>query len=178
MSDLVSVRPEALRVGARHPSTPRRARPAPRRRTARAEGSSPYAAPGSDASAPQQGDEEMLVAIRSRIEGANLARVCLIIGGLPYAPSGTAVIRPGETSSMIELSPSLGGIKGAVYFELCAGNHNIPLVTDELFDIAPGAVLVITIGDYTRAHNASMELEGAVARLELTRPLERAETTA
>jgi len=120
----------------------------------------------------------MLVAIRSRIEGANLERVCLIIGGVPYAPSGTAVIQPGETSSMIELSPAMGGIKGAVYFELCAGNHNVPLVTDELFDIAPGAVLVITIGDYTRAHNASMELEGAVARLELTRPLERAETTA
>jgi len=117
------------------------------------------------------------VAIRSRIEGAKLERVCLVIGGLPFAPSGTAVIQPGETSSMIELPTCTGGIKGAVYFELCARNHNIPLVTDELFDITPGVVLVITIGDDTRAHNAPMELEGAVARLEVTRPLERAETT-
>jgi len=120
----------------------------------------------------------MLVAIRSRIEGANLERVCLVIGGLPHAPSGTAVIRPGETSSMIELPACAGGIRGAVYFELCAGNRNIPLVTDELFDVAPGVVLVITIGDDTRAHNASMELEGAVARLEVARPLERAEISA
>lgn len=118
----------------------------------------------------------MLIAIRSRVEGANLERVCLVIGGVAHAPRGTALIHPGETSSMIEVSANVGAEKGAVYFELCAGNHNIPLVTDELFEIAPGAVLVITIDDYTRAHNASMELEGAVARLELTRPFERADT--
>jgi len=117
----------------------------------------------------------MLIAIRSRVIGANLERVCLIIGGVPYAPKGTAVIHPGETSSMIEVAATIGGEKGAVYFELCAGNHNIPLVTDELFEITPGAVVVITIDDYTRAHNASMELEGAVARLELTRPFEHAD---
>lgn len=120
----------------------------------------------------------MLVAIRSRVEGANLERVCLVIGGNAYAPRGTALVRPGETSSMFELSALPGAERGAVYFELCAGNHNIPLITDELFEIAAGAVLVITIDDYTRAHNASMELEGAVARLEMTRPFERAETHA
>ena len=126
---------------------------------------------------PLQRNGEMLVAIRSRVVGANLERVCLVIGGVPFAPSGTAIIQPGETSSMIELSAGLGGTTGAVYFEICGGNHNVPLVTDELFEIEPGAVLVITIDDFTRAHNAPMELEGAVARLELTRPLERAETS-
>lgn len=118
------------------------------------------------------------MAIRSLIEGANLERTCLVIGGLPHAPRGTAVIRPGATSARIALPACSSGGKGAVYFELCAGNRNIPLVTDELFDITPGVALVITISDHTRAHNASMELEGAVARLEVTRPFERAERTA
>ncbi len=112
----------------------------------------------------------MLVAVRSRVEGASLERVCLVIGGVPHTPSGTSIIRPGETSSMIELSAGQFGQKGAVYFELNAGPRKVPLVTDELFDIDPGAVLVITIADYTRAHNAPVEIEGAVRRLELTHP--------
>jgi hypothetical protein len=177
MPDIMFARPSATGVAGRVPQTQRRARPAAHSRRARVGGSSSLAPSGSNASAPH-GDEEMLVAIRSRVLDANLERVCLVIGGVVYAPRGTALIHPGETSSMIEVSPSIGAEKGAVYFELCAGNHNIPLVTDELFEITPGAVLVIAIDDYTRAHNASMELEGAVARLELTRPFERADTHA
>jgi hypothetical protein len=114
-------------------------------------------------------EQEVLVAIRSRVEGANLQNVCLVIDGMPYAPSGTALIRPGDTSSMIDLSACAPGAKGAVYFELGTGAYRIALITDELFDIAPGAICVITIADHTRAHNAPIEVEGAVARLGLRR---------
>jgi hypothetical protein len=177
MSNLVFAYAVAAGGARRAPQTQRRARPAAQSRRARAGGSSPLATSGSNASAPH-GDEEMLIAIRSCVVGANLERVCLVIGGDAYAPRGTALIRPGETSSMIEVTADIGAEKGAVYFELCAGSHNIPLLTDELFEITPGAVLVITIDDYTRAHNASMELEGAVARLEVARPFEHADAHA
>jgi hypothetical protein len=108
----------------------------------------------------------MLVAIRNHVE-AHLERVCLVVAGVPHAPSGAAVIRAGETSPMIALASTPPGAKGAVYFELRAETRNIPLITDELFDIAPGSRLVITIGDNTRFHNASVEVEGAVARIAL-----------
>jgi hypothetical protein len=112
----------------------------------------------------------MLVAIRSRIEGAELRRVCVVVGSIPYAPSGRGVIAPGETSALIEVWPAAAGQRGAVYFELSGAARTIPLMTGELFAVTPGVVLEITIGDDTQAHNAPVEVEGAVARLALARP--------
>ena len=108
---------------------------------------------------------EILVAIRSAVAGASLENVCLIVGDVPHAPSGTAVIEPGHTSSMIELPPEIAGIKCAVYFELSMGDHRIPLLTDPIFDFGPGAICVLTISDHTPAHSPPIEIEGAVARL-------------
>jgi hypothetical protein len=108
---------------------------------------------------------EILVAIRSQVQGANLENVCLVVGGVPHAPSGTSVIRSGDTSSMIELEPGVAGVKAAVYFEISMGNLRVPLISDQVFDFAPGAVCVLTISDHTRAHSPSIEIEGAVARL-------------
>jgi hypothetical protein len=99
---------------------------------------------------------EILVAIRSNVEGASLENVCIVVGGMPYAPRGTAVIHPGDTSSMIELPPEIAGKRAAVYF---------PLITDDIFDFTPGAVCVLTIDDHTRAHNPPIEVEGAAVRL-------------
>jgi hypothetical protein len=108
---------------------------------------------------------EILVAIRSNVEGASLENVCLMLGSVPYAPLGASVIHPGETTSMIELPPNVTGIKAAIYFELGMGGQRIPLITDDVFDFTPGAVCVLTINDHTRAHNPSIEVEGAIARL-------------
>jgi len=107
----------------------------------------------------------MLVAIKSLVDGANLESVCIVVGGIPYAPRGACVVQPGDTSSMIELPPGAAGVRGAVYFELSMGEQRIPLITDELFEFAPGSICVLTIGDQTRAHNPTIEIEGAVMRL-------------
>jgi hypothetical protein len=108
---------------------------------------------------------EILVAIRSHVEGAALENVCLVVGTVPYAPLGASVIHPGDTSSMIELPPNVAGVKAAIYFELSTGSQRIPLITDDVFDFTPGAVCVLTINDHTRAHNPTIEVEGAIARL-------------
>lgn len=108
---------------------------------------------------------EILVAIRSHVEGASLENVCLVVGTVPYAPLGAAVINPGDTTSMIELPPNVMGVKAAIYFELSMGGQRIPLITDDVFDFTPGAVCVLTINDHTRAHNPTIEVEGAIARL-------------
>jgi hypothetical protein len=108
---------------------------------------------------------EILVAIRSNVEGASLENVCIVVGGMPYAPRGTAVIHPGDTSSMIELPPEIAGKRAAVYFELSTGDQHVPLITDDIFDFTPGAVCVLTIDDHTRAHNPPIEVEGAAVRL-------------
>jgi hypothetical protein len=113
---------------------------------------------------------EILVAIRSRVDGASLENVCIVVGGVPHAPQGAALINPGDTSSMIELPPEIAGTKTAVYFELAMGDQRIPLITDAVFDFTPGAVCVLTITDQTRAHNPPIEVEGAVARLTRSRP--------
>lgn len=112
---------------------------------------------------------EILVAIRSHVDGASLENVCLVVGGVPYAPLGTSVIHPGQTSSLIELGPEVAGVKAGVYFELGMGSQRIPLITDDVFDFTPGAVCVLTINDHTRAHNPTIEVEGAVARLSRAR---------
>ncbi|HEX6765299.1 MAG TPA: hypothetical protein VF103_07465 [Polyangiaceae bacterium] len=112
---------------------------------------------------------EIFVAIRSQVEGACLENVCIVVGGVPHAPQGTAAIQPGDTSSMIELPAEIAGTKTAVYFELSMGEQRIPLMTDEVFDFAPGAVCVLTITDQTRAHNPPIEVEGAIARLTRSR---------
>ena len=125
-------------------------------------------------SGPRRNGQEILVAIRSAVVGADLENVCLIVEGVPHAPSGTAAIRPGNTSSMIELPPELSGKKTAVYFELSMGNQHVPLVTDAIFDFTPGAICLLTIGDHTRAHSPSIEVEGAVAHLVRARPSARA----
>jgi hypothetical protein len=91
--------------------------------------------------------------------------------GVPYAPSGTGVVHPGNTSSLIELAPDLAGTKAAVYFELALGGQRIPLLTDAIFTFAPGAVCVVTITDHTRAHSPPIEVEGAVTRLVRAREL-------
>jgi len=121
-------------------------------------------------SGPRRNGQEILVAIRSAVVGADLENVCLIVEGVPHAPSGTAAIRPGNTSSMIELPPELSGKKTAVYFELSMGQQHVPLVTDAIFDFTPGAICLLTIGDHTRAHSPSIEVEGAVAHLVRARP--------
>lgn len=108
---------------------------------------------------------EILVAIRSNVEGASLENVCIVVGGVPYAPRGTAVIHPGDTSSMVELPPEIAGVRASVYFELSMGNQHVPLITDDIFDFTPGAVCVLTIDDHTRAHNPPIEVEGAAVRL-------------
>jgi hypothetical protein len=146
-------------------SPPAEAPPAPAR-AARAKSASKRSAVG-----PRRNGQEILVAIRSAVVGADLENVCLIVGGVPHAPSGTAAIRPGNTSSMIELSPELSGVKTAVYFELSMGDQRIPLVTDAIFDFTPGAICLLTIGDHTRAHSPSIEVEGAVAHLVRARPI-------
>jgi len=107
----------------------------------------------------------MLIAIRSLVDGVNLENVCLIVAGVPHAPSGAGLVRPGNTSSLIELPPEVANVKTAVYFELALGRQRIPLITDELFVFSPGAVCVVTITDHTRAHSPSIEVEGAVTRL-------------
>lgn len=112
---------------------------------------------------------EILIAIRSDVEGASLENVCLVVGGVPYAPLGASVIHPGDTSSLIELVPEVAGVKAAIYFELGMGDQRIPLITDDVFDFTPGAVCVLTINDHTRAHNPSIEVEGAIARLSRAR---------
>lgn len=66
---------------------------------------------------------------------------------------------------MIAVHAGGAGERGAVYFELSAGPRTLRFVTDELFDITPEAVVVITIGDDTVAHVAPLEVEGAVARI-------------
>ncbi len=111
----------------------------------------------------------MLVSIRSRIEGAALERICVVVAGVPYAPRGRDILRPGETSPRIELDALAPGKRGAVYFELSAGPRTLRFVTDELFDVTPGAVVLITISDDTVAHVAPVEVEGAVARLSRAR---------
>jgi len=122
------------------------------------------AQPSSGAGAKRNG-QEILVAVRSMVDDANLENVCLVVAGIPYAPSGTGVVRPGNTSSLIELPPEVSGVKAAVYFELALGNHRIPLLTDRVFAFAPGAICVLTITDHTRAHSPPIEVEGAVRRL-------------
>jgi len=113
----------------------------------------------------QKSGLEILVAVKSAVVDANLENVCLIVGASPYAPSGASVVRPGHTSSLVELPASVSGVKTAVYFELALGNQRIPLITDPVFVFAPGAVCVLTITDHTRAHSPSIEVEGTVARL-------------
>jgi len=108
---------------------------------------------------------EIQVAIRSDVQGTCLENVCLVVGGVPYAPRGASVIQTGDTSSMIELPPELAGTKASVYFELAMGGSRVPLLTDPTFIFTPGAVCVVTISDYTRAHNPPIEVEGAIARL-------------
>jgi hypothetical protein len=108
---------------------------------------------------------EILVAVRNMVGGAQFENVCLVVAGVPYAPNGTGVVRPGNTSSLVELPSELCGSKAAVYFELAMGAHRIPLLTGEVFAFSPGAVCVVTIADHTRAHNPPIEIEGAVARL-------------
>jgi hypothetical protein len=83
------------------------------------------------------------------VDGASLENVCIVVGGVPHAPHGAAVIHPGDTSSMVELPPEIAGTKTAVYFELAMGDQRIPLITDEVFDFTPGAVCVLTITDQT-----------------------------
>jgi hypothetical protein len=124
-----------------------------------------HSAPKSNGSGSNHHGMEILVAIRSNVEGASLENVCIVVGGLPYAPRGTAVIHPGDTSSMIELPPEIAGLKAAVYFELSTGEQHVPLITDDIFDFTPGAVCVLTIDDHTRAHNPPIEIEGAAVRL-------------
>jgi hypothetical protein len=125
-------------------------------------------------SRPRRNGQEILVAVRSAVVGADLENVCLIVEGSPHAPSGTAAIRPGNTSSMIELPPEVSGKKIAVYFELSMGSQHIALVTDAIFDFTPGAICLLTIGDHTRAHSPSIEVEGAVAHLVRARPAAKA----
>jgi hypothetical protein len=108
---------------------------------------------------------EIQVAIRSDVQGTSLENVCLVVGGAPYAPRGASVIQPGDTTSMIELPAELAGTRAAVYFELATGDFRVPLLTDPTFVFTPGAVCVVTISDYTRAHNPPIEVEGAIARL-------------
>jgi len=66
---------------------------------------------------------------------------------------------------MIEVEGGRAGQRGAVYFELSAGGRTLRLITDELFELSARQELVVTIGDDTVAHNAPLEVEGAVARL-------------
>jgi hypothetical protein len=108
---------------------------------------------------------EILVAIRNQVVDANLENVCLVIGEVPYVPNGASVVRPGDTTAMIELPPDVAGVKASVYFELGMGEQRVPLVSDQVFDFMPGAVCVLTISDHTRAHNAPIEVEGAVLRI-------------
>ena len=110
------------------------------------------ARPKLNGAGPQRDANQMLLAIRSDVEGASLENVCAIVRGVPYAPRGSAVVHPGDTSSMIELPSTSAGAKGAVYFELSMGDYRIPLITDEMFDVAPGTICVLTIDDRTRAH--------------------------
>ncbi|HEV8550453.1 MAG TPA: hypothetical protein VGQ57_15520, partial [Polyangiaceae bacterium] len=112
---------------------------------------------------PRRGD--MRVAVHSRINGMRLERVCLVIEGAPFAPGGTTVLGPGETSALIQISSRWAGTRGAVYFELSGAGRKIALLTDELFEVEPRGSVVVTIDDATRAHNAPIEVEGAVARL-------------
>jgi len=147
---------------ARRPSPSHTAKPAPARR----HGALRSAGVGS-----RKDGREILVAVRSAVEGASLEHVCLVLGGVPYAPNGTGLVRPGNTSSLIELAPELAGAKAAVYFELALGARRIPLLTDAIFTFAPGAVCVITITDHTRAHSPPIEVEGAVTRLVRAREL-------
>jgi hypothetical protein len=122
-------------------------------------------APKSNGAGSNHHGMEILVAIRSNVDGASLENVCIIVGGVPYAPRGTAVIHPGDTSSMIELPPEIAGVRAAVYFELAMGDQHVPLITDDIFDFTPGAICVLTIDDHTRAHNPPIEIEGAAVRL-------------
>jgi hypothetical protein len=147
----------------RAPGSETRARRSPRREPARPVVLGNRIAPKRDGNA--KNGMEILVAIRSHVEGASLENVCLVVGCVPYAPLGASVIHPGETTSMIELPPSVTGIKAAIYFELGMGGQRIPLITDDVFDFTPGAVCVLTISDQTRAHNPTIEVEGAIARL-------------
>lgn len=112
---------------------------------------------------PRRGD--MRVAIRSQIGGMRIDRVCLVLGGAPFAPGGTAALAPGETSAPVAISSRWAGSRGAVYFELSGAGRKIALLTDELFEVDPRGSVVVTIDDTTRAHNAPIEVEGAVARL-------------
>ena len=107
----------------------------------------------------------MLVSIRSYIAGAELERVCVVAGGVAYAPSGQGSLKPGETSPLIEIAAAAVGQRAAVYFELSAGPRTLRFVTDELFEITPRAVVTVAIGDDTVAHVAPVEVEGAVARI-------------
>jgi hypothetical protein len=108
---------------------------------------------------------DMRVAIRSQIGGMRLERVCLVLGGAPFAPAGTLLLGPGETSAPVQISSRWAGARGAIYFELSGAGRKIALVTDELFEVDPRASVVVSIDDATRAHNAPIEVEGAVARL-------------
>jgi hypothetical protein len=144
------------------PKQPAVRRPSPARRHGR---------PKSSGLGSRKDAREILVAVRSAVDDASLEHVCLILGRVPYAPSGTGVVRPGHTSSLIELPAEAAGTKAAVYFELALGAQRIPLVTDALFTFAPGAVCVITITAHTRAHSPPIEVEGAVTRLVRAREL-------
>ena len=155
-----------------HPTAPKPNRTPGReplaRRSPRREPARPVVLRNRVASKRDGGDKnglEILVAIRSHVEGASLENVCLVVGSVPYAPLGASVIHPGDTTSMIELPPNVTGVKAAIYFELGMGGQRIPLITDDVFDFTPGAVCVLTINDHTRAHNPTIEVEGAIARL-------------
>lgn len=104
--------------------------------------------------------------------GAELERLCVIAGGVAYAPSGRSGLLPGHTSPTIEVEAMGSGQRGAVYFELSAGPRTLRFVTDELFDVTPRAAVVITIGEGTVAHVAPVEVEGAVARMARAEPPE------
>lgn len=158
---------------AEQPSVPPPRPGAPRgTRRARTRAPATGARRSSDSTTPpsrQTGNDTMLVAVRSRIEGATLERVCVIVGGVPYAPKGQFALPPGESSPFIELGALVRGEPGAVYFELSAGAHTLRLITGELFVITPRSVVVVTIGNDTLAHNAPVEVEGAVTRLTRTK---------
>lgn len=147
--------------------------PLPQRAPARRQPRVPSRAPvgsrrlGKDTHRPSSGpgNDSMRVSIQSHIAGAELERVCVIAGAVAYAPSGRGGLLPGQTSPTIAVAAGGAGKRGAVYFELSAGPRTLRFVTDELFDITPGTVVVVAIGDDTVAHVAPLEVEGAVARM-------------
>jgi hypothetical protein len=108
----------------------------------------------------------MLVWVHNSVAGATLTRVCVVAGGTPYRPEGFSAIQPGDVSSRIEVLPAASGQRGVIYFEVGGAATTLAFVTDDIFEVVPGARLVVTIDDRTPAHNAPVEVEGAVKRLE------------